>query len=104
MIRVTLPAHLRTLAGVGDEISVGVGTDRAGTAGATIRSVLDAVERDFPVLRGTIRDHVTQQRRPFLRFFACGQDLSHEAPDTPLPLPVTNGDEPLMVIGAIAGG
>jgi len=97
-VRVVLPVHLRTLAGVGDEISIGVET------GATIRSVLDAVEREFPVLRGTIRDHDTQRRRPFLRFFACGQDLSHDAVDTPLPTPVTSGDEPFLVIGAIAGG
>jgi molybdopterin synthase sulfur carrier subunit len=98
VIRVVLPAHLRTLAGAGDEIIVGVGTT------VTIRSVLDAVERDFPVLRGTIRDHDTQRRRPFLRFFACGQDLSHDAVDVPLPTPVARGDEPLLVIGAIAGG
>ena len=97
-VRVVLPAHLRTLAGVGDEIAVHV------DAGPTVRSVLDAVEREFPVLRGTIRDHVTQQRRPFLRFFACGQDLSHDRVDTPLPLPVAAGDEPFLVIGAIAGG
>jgi hypothetical protein len=95
---VVLPPHLRTLAGVGDEIRVGVGT------GATIRSVLDAIERDFPVLRGTIREHDTARRRPFLRFFACGQDLSHDAMDTRLPAAVTGGDEPFMVIGAIAGG
>jgi hypothetical protein len=95
---VVLPAHLRTLAGVGDEVAVHV------EAGVTIQSVLDAVERDFPVLRGTIRDHATQQRRPFLRFFACGQDLSHDAVGTPLPPAVTNGDEPFLVIGAIAGG
>ena len=98
MIRVELPAHLRTLAGVGDEIAVRV--DRE----ATVRSVLDAVERDFPVLRGTIRNHVTLERRPFLRFFACGIDLSHEQVDAPLPEQVTAGAEPLLVIGAIAGG
>jgi hypothetical protein len=97
-IRVVLPAHLRTLAGVGDEIGVAV------EGGATIRAVLDAIERQFPVLRGTIRDHVTQRRRPFLRFFACGEDLSHEVADAPLPSPVANGDEPFMVVGAIAGG
>jgi hypothetical protein len=95
---VVLPAHLRTLAGVGDEIAVRLESQ------ATVRNVLDAVERDLPVLRGTIRDHVTQQRRPFLRFFACGQDLSHDPVDAPLPEPVAAGDEPLMVIGAIAGG
>ena len=98
MIRVELPAHLRTLACVSDEITVGV----EGTP--TVRTVLDAVEREFPVLRGTIRDHITLQRRPFLRFFACGQDLSHEIMDAPLPEPVAAGREPLMVIGAIAGG
>jgi len=97
-VRVVLPAHLRTLAGVGDEIAVQPGSP------ATVRNVIDAVERDFPVLRGTIRDHVTQQRRPFLRFFACGQDLSHDRVDAPLPEPVAAGDEPFMVIGAIAGG
>jgi hypothetical protein len=98
VIRVVLPAHLRTLACVSDEIAVGV----EGTP--TVRTVLDAVEREFPVLRGTIRDHITLQRRPFLRFFACGQDLSHEIMDAPLPEPVAAGREPLMVIGAIAGG
>jgi hypothetical protein len=98
MIRVALPAHLRTLAGVGDEISLRVRT------GATIGLLLDAIERDFPVLRGTIRDHDTRRRRPFLRFFACGQDLSHDDLDTPLPAAVTGGDEPFLVIGAIAGG
>jgi sulfur-carrier protein len=97
-VRVVLPAHLRTLAGVDEEISVRV--DRA----ATVRSVIDAVEREHPVLRGTIRDHVTLQRRPFLRFFACGLDLSHECVDAPLPNRVAAGDEPLLVIGAIAGG
>jgi len=96
-VRVVLPAHLRTLAGTGDEIAVRV-------EDATIGSVLDAVERDFPVLRGTIRDHVTQRRRPFLRFFACGQDLSHDAAGTPLPPAVSTGEEPFLVIGAIAGG
>lgn len=97
-VKVALPAHLRTLAGVGDEIAVRVGSD------ATLRSVLDAIERDFPVLRGTIRDHVTLERRPFLRFFACGLDLSHDQVDTPLPERVAAGDEPFLVIGAIAGG
>jgi hypothetical protein len=95
---VVLPAHLRTLAGVGDEIAVRV--ERV----PTMQSVLDAIERDFPVLRGTIRDHLTQQRRAFLRFFACGQDLSHDTVDAALPEPVATGDEPLLVIGAIAGG
>ena len=98
MIKVVLPAHLRTLAGVGDEIAVRVDSE------ATVRSVLDAVERDFPVLRGTIRDHLTLKRRPFLRFFACGVDLSHEQVDAPLPGKVAAGDEPFLVIGAIAGG
>ena len=97
-VRVVLPAHLRTLAGVGEEIAVRLDSP------ATVRSVLDAVERDFPVLRGTIRDHDTQQRRPFLRFFACGEDLSHNAVDVPLPDDVGAGAEPFMVIGAIAGG
>jgi molybdopterin synthase sulfur carrier subunit len=97
-VRVVLPAHLRALAGLGDEIAVHL------DAAATVRSVLDAVERDYPVLCGTIRDHVTQRRRAFLRFFACGEDLSHQPVDAPLPEPVAAGDEPLMVIGAIAGG
>ena len=97
-VRVSLPAHLRTLAGVNDDVAVHV-------AGAvTQRSVLDALEHELPVLRGTIRDHVTQQRRPFLRFFACEQDLSHDPADSPLPDAVARGDEPFMVIGAIAGG
>ena len=97
-VRVVLPAHLRTLAGTGAEITVAAGTD------ATIRSLLDAIEREFPVLRGTIRDHDTRQRRPFLRFFACGLDLSHDAVDTRLPADVAGGEEPFLVIGAIAGG
>jgi sulfur-carrier protein len=98
MIRVELPPHLRTLARVGEEVEVKV----AGPA--TQRSVLDALEATYPMLRGTIRDHVTQQRRPFLRFFACGQDLSHESPDTPLPDAVATGAEPFLVVGALAGG
>jgi molybdopterin converting factor small subunit len=98
MIRVELPAHLRTLARVGAEVSVDVGGP------VTLGSVLDALEAAYPVLRGTIRDHLTQQRRAFLRFFACGQDLSHDAADAALPEPVATGDEPLLVIGAIAGG
>ena len=98
MIRVELPAHLRALARVGGEVQVEV----AGQP--TQRSVLDALEASYPMLRGTIRDHVTQQRRPFLRFFACEEDLSHELPDTPLPRAVAIGAEPFLVIGALAGG
>jgi molybdopterin converting factor small subunit len=97
-VRVVLPAHLRTLAGTGEEVTVRV------EGGPTIGAVLDAIEVDFPVLRGTIRDHVTLERRPFLRFFACGQDLSHDRVDAPLPAAVSAGDEPFLVIGAIAGG
>lgn len=97
-VRVELPAHLRRLTGVGVEVQVEVRSP------ATIRSVLDALEERCPMLRGTIRDHVTQQRRPFLRFFACEQDLSHESPDAPLPDAVVSGAEPLIVLGAIAGG
>lgn len=98
MIRVELPAHLRILARVEGEVALEV----AGPA--TQRSVLDALEARFPALRGTLRDHVTQQRRPFVRFFACEQDLSHESPDTPLPDAVAKGVEPFLVVGAIAGG
>jgi len=98
MIRVVLPAHLRTLAHVGAEVKLEI------QGQATQRSVLDALEARYPMLRGTIRDHVTQERRPFLRFFACEEDLSHESPDAPLPAAVTSGAEPLLVIGAIAGG
>ncbi len=98
MIRVELPAHLRTLARVDGEVELSV------DGPATRRAVLDALEARYPVLRGTIRDHVTQQRRPFLRFFACEQDLSHEPPDAPLPEAVRRGDEPFLIIGAIAGG
>ncbi len=98
MIRVILPTHLRTLAHIDGEVSLDVG-DRA-----TQRSVLDALEARYPMLRGTIRDHVTQQRRPFVRFFACEEDLSHEPPDAPLPEAVTKGAEPFLIIGAIAGG
>ncbi len=98
MIRVVLPYHLRTLAHLGLEVTL----DVAGQA--TQRAVLDALEARYPMLRGTIRDHVTSQRRPFLRFFACERDLSHEPPDTPLPDAVSSGAEPYYVIGAIAGG
>jgi sulfur-carrier protein len=98
MIRVILPQHLRTLAKVGAEVKLQV----AGQA--TQRSVLDALEDQYPMLRGTIRDHVTQQRRPYMRFFACEQDLSHDPPDAPLPDAVTSGTEPFLIIGAIAGG
>jgi molybdopterin synthase sulfur carrier subunit len=98
MIRVVLPAHLRTLARSGSEVSLEV------EAPITIRSVLDALESRYPMLRGTIRDHVTQERRPFLRFFACQEDLSHELPDVLLPEAVISGEEPLLVVGAIAGG
>ncbi len=98
MIRVVLPAHLRTLAHVSGEVRVEV------HEAATLRSVLDSLEEQYPMLRGTIRDHVTLERRAFLRFFACGEDLSHEAPDTPLPELVTSGKEPFLIIGAIAGG
>jgi sulfur-carrier protein len=98
MIRVSLPAHLRTLAQVNGEVRVQV------EGRVTQRSVLDALETAYPMLRGTIRDHVTQQRRPFLRFFACAEDLSHEPPDAPLPDEVVSEAEPFLVIGAVAGG
>jgi sulfur-carrier protein len=98
MIRVVLPAHLRTLARVGDEVAVAI------EGRATRASVLDALEAAYPVLRGTIRDHVTRERRPFLRFFACEQDLTHEPPDAPLPEAVARGAEPFLVVGAMAGG
>ena len=98
MIRVILPHHLRTLAGVGSEVSLEV------EGPITQRSVLDALEVRYPMLRGTIRDHGSEQRRPFLRFFACGEDLSLELPDVPLPGSVVSGVEPFLIIGAIAGG
>src|SRR5437868_5880965 len=98
MIRVGLPAHLRTLARVGDEVTVSV------DGPATIASVLDAVEREYPMLRGTIRDQVTLKRRPFLRYFACEEDWSHEPADRPLPARVVDGAEPFLVVGAVAGG
>ncbi len=98
MIRVILPQHLRTLAHAGSEVTLEV------TGPVTLRSVLDALEARYPMLRGTIRDQVTQERRPFLRFFACEEDLSHESPDAALPEVVASGKEPLLIIGAIAGG
>ena len=98
MIRVVLPHHLRTLARVGDEVQLEVQEP------VTIRNVLDAIETRYPALRGTIRDHGTLKRRPFVRFFACEQDLSHEPADTPLPAAVAAGAEPFFVIGAMAGG
>jgi hypothetical protein len=98
MIRVLLPHHLRTLAGTSAEVALEV------KGPVTQRATLDALEARYPVLRGTIRDQVTQERRPFLRFFACAQDLSHNAPDAPLPDEVASGAEPLRIIGAIAGG
>jgi hypothetical protein len=98
MIRVVLPAHLRTLARVGEQVEVRV------DGPVTQRSVLDALEAAYPVLRGAIRDHATRQRRPFIRFFACEQDLSHEPLDAPLPEPVAAGTEPYLVVGAMAGG
>jgi molybdopterin synthase sulfur carrier subunit len=98
MIRVILPQHLRTLAHVGTEVQIEV------EGVISQRSVLDALEATYPMLRGTIRDHVTLQRRAFLRFFACEEDLSHEPPDAPLPEAVASGKEPFLIIGAIAGG
>jgi molybdopterin synthase sulfur carrier subunit len=98
MIRIELPFHLRTLAQVSNPVELEV------PAPVTQRSVLDALEARYPMLRGTIRDHVTLKRRPFLRFFACGQDLSHEPPDAALPDAVATGTEPYLIIGAIAGG
>ncbi len=97
-IRVELPQHLRTLAHVGREVQLEVESP------VTLRSVLDTLDARYPMLRGTIRDHGTQERRAFLRFFACEEDLSHEPPDTPLPEAVASGKEPLLIIGAIAGG
>ncbi len=98
MIRVVLPAHLRTLAKTGHEVTLEV------EGRATQRAVLDALEARYPMLRGTVRDHVTHERRPLVRFFACSQDLSHEPPDTPLPDAVATGAEPFLIVGAIAGG
>jgi molybdopterin synthase sulfur carrier subunit len=98
MILVVLPAHLRTLARVDGDVKLEVPGE------ATQRSVLDALETKYPMLQGTIRDHVTQQRRPYIRFFACSEDLSHQSPDAPLPDQVVAGTEPLFIVGAIAGG
>ena len=98
MIRVVLPAHLRGLAKISGEVELDL------QAPVTQRSIVDALESKYPMLSGTIRDHVTQTRRPFLRFFACGEDLSHEQPDSPLPEAIASGKEPLLIVGAIAGG
>ena len=98
MIRVILPPHLRTLAHVDGEVELDVNTQ------VTQRSLMDALEVKYPMLRGTMRDHVTQLRRPMVRFFACGEDLSHESPDAPLPDAIARGSEPFLIIGAIAGG
>jgi hypothetical protein len=98
MIRVELPAHLRTLARVDGEVKIDVESE------ATLRSVLDALEACYPMLRGTIRDHISQQRRPFVRYFACETDLSHQPPDAALPSAVASGAESLLIVGALAGG
>jgi sulfur-carrier protein len=98
VIRVVLPPHLRTLARVDGDVALDV------TSTVTQRSILDELEIRYPMLRGTMRDHVTQLRRPLVRFFACGEDLSHESPDTPLPDAIAKGSEPFVIIGAIAGG
>ena len=98
MIRIVLPAHLRTLARVDREVTLDIPSP------VTQRAILDALEARYPMLRGTIRDHVTLKRRPFVRFFACEQDLSHEPPDTPLPAAVATGAEPFLIVGAMAGG
>lgn len=98
MIRVVLPQHLRTLARVGGEVTLDI------SGPVTVNSVLDTLEARYPILRGTIRDHMTKRRRPFIRFFACEQDMSHEVTDTPLPEAVASGTEPLLIVGAMAGG
>jgi sulfur-carrier protein len=98
VIRVVLPPHLRTLARVAAEVKI------AAAEPVTQRTALDALEADYPMLRGTIRDHATKKRRPFVRFFACGEDLSHESPDHPLPHAVATGAEPFVILGALAGG
>ena len=97
MIRVAMPLHLRTLAGVSGDVTVQVDGE------VTRRTVLDALEAQYPMLRGTIRQHVSEERRPFLRFFACGEDITHESPDAPLPQEIASGAEPFYIIGAIAG-
>ena len=98
MVRVVLPHHLRTLARVGNEVELDVNGD------VSAKAILDALEAKYPTLRGTIRDHVTQKRRPLVRFFACGEDISHNEPNTPLPEPIVRGTEPFFIMGAIAGG
>ena len=98
MITMVMPAHLRTLAGVSGDVTIGVDGE------VTLRSILDALETQYPMLRGTIREHVSGERRPFLRFFACGEDITHESPDAPLPQEIASGAEPFYVVGAIAGG
>ncbi len=98
MIRVAMPAHLRTLAGVNGDITLEIEGE------VTRRSILDTLEKNYPMLRGTIREHVSGERRPFLRFFACGEDITHQSPDDPLPQEIASGAEPFYVIGAIAGG
>ena len=98
MIRVAMPAHLRTLAGVNGDVTLEIEGE------VTRRSVLDALEKQYPMLRGTILEHVSGERRPFLRFFACGEDVTHQSPDDPLPPEIASGAEPFYVIGAIAGG
>ena len=98
MIRVAIPAHLRTLAGVSGDVTLEIEGE------VTRRSILDALEKQYPMLRGTIREHVSGERRPFLRFFVCGEDITHNSPDDPLPEEIASGKEPFYVIGAIAGG
>jgi len=98
MIRVVLPHHLRTLAKVGDEVHLDL------NGSATVKAILDAIETKYPMLRGTIREHNTLKRRPLVRFFVCGEDISHESPDAPLPDAIVKGDEPFFIMGAIAGG
>ena len=98
MIRIILPHHLRTLAKVGDEVQVDL------NGSATVQAILEALEKKYPMLRGTIREHNTLKRRPLVRFFACGEDISHESPDAPLPDAIVKGDEPFFIMGAIAGG